>query len=368
MGNDSAEREVNLDLLRVFAMFLIVSLHSIDHSGVLETAESMGGLALFYTRFVYGLCQICVNCFVLISGYFLVNAKVRIKKIINLWMEIVFYSFSLKLFMLVIMHKPISVVSIISCLFPVVSGRYWFMTIYIGLYLISPFLNIGIKAMNKWQHTMLLVIMGLLFSVWISVYPTFAGMNSGAGWGLPWFIVLYITAAWFRLYYEKNAYSFSFFCFWVLSALVICILYCISVKIVILHRFFDNMYRYDNILVYLSSIMIMTAFINTPIKGKNTRNLIMKLSPLTLGVYLIHAHADISPWLWKNINLPQYMNKPYFPFIQIACVIVIYMVCSAIDYIRQKTIGRVEDAGVVSRVTNCITSLLFHVFRVELYY
>jgi surface polysaccharide O-acyltransferase-like enzyme len=78
-------------------MFLIVFLHSIDHSGVLEQAEICGNVTYYYVRLTYGLCQVCVNIYVMLSGYFLVESKFRLHKLVTLWMQAAFYAFALKL-------------------------------------------------------------------------------------------------------------------------------------------------------------------------------------------------------------------------------------------------------------------------------
>ena len=197
------QRNANMDLLRIVSMLLIIFLHSIDHSGVLEAAIPGTGM-YYYVYFGYYLAQVCVNCFVLLSGYFMIESKFRPSKLITLWLEVVFYSLVIRIIWFATGQKAFSIVSLISCFFPVLTGRYWFITIYFGLYLISPFLNIAIRAMTKRQFTALNLILFVLFSVWNSLHPSIAGMNSGGGWGLAWFIVLYFAAAWFRLYREND--------------------------------------------------------------------------------------------------------------------------------------------------------------------
>lgn len=145
------QRNANLDLLRIVSMLLIVFLHSIDHSGVLEHAENCGGAMYFYVRFTYALCQVCVNIYIMLSGYFMVTSKFRLQKLVTLWMEAAFYSFVLKLLFMVTGQDAFSITSLVSCFFPILTGRYWFLTIYVGMYLVSPFLNTLIRAMDKLQ-------------------------------------------------------------------------------------------------------------------------------------------------------------------------------------------------------------------------
>ena len=187
------QRQANLDLLRIVSMLLIIFLHSIDHTGVLECAPAAGKMANLYIRFAYMLSQVCVNIYVMLSGYFLVNSRFRVQKLAALWLETVFYAFTIKLGFMLTGKAPFSVVSLASCLFPFFTGRYWFITIYVGLYALSPFLNNAIRAMDRKQHLMLNITLMLLFSAWNSVHPSFAGMNSGGGWGLAWFVVLYFS-------------------------------------------------------------------------------------------------------------------------------------------------------------------------------
>lgn len=351
-------RSANMDLLRIVSMLLIILLHSIDHSGVLEQAELSSTTMHLWVRFTYMLTQVCVNCYVLISGYFLVKSKFRLQKLVALWLEVVFYSFTIKLVFMLSGYTPFSIPSLISCFVPVITGRYWFITIYFGLYLIFPFLNIAINAMNKRQHTVLNILLFVLFSVMVSIYPSFAGMNSGGGWGLAWFVVLYFAAAWFRLYYtsQKKLLALSI---WLGSSFLIAVGYVFfGSKIGIVKTFLGNMYRYDSIAAYICSLCVLVAFINIKIKADWLNKCITFIAPSTLGVYLIHAHASFSPWSWEFLNLPQYMSSPAFPLIQIGVVLGIFVGCVLIDLIRRYTIGRIETSKWIYSISELISNKL----------
>ena len=345
-----------MDLLRIVSMLFIIYLHSIDHSGVLEQADVCGGWAYIYVRFAYALCQVCVNCYVMLSGYYLVNSRFRIQKLVSLWMEVVFYSVVLRILFMVTGQHAFSVASLLSCFVPVLTGRYWFITIYVGLYLTFPFLNKLVWAMNRKEHTLLNICLFVLFSLSISIYPSFAGMNSGGGWGLAWFVVLYLLAAWFRLYYTPKHKPV------VLLAVFVGIPFLMSVGHVgvnilgigVFHRMIRNWYRYDSAPVYLMTLALFTAFLNIRIKSKCVEKVVLSVAPLTLGVYLIHAHADVSPWIWATLNLPQYMEYTWFPLLQLGCVIAIFVICMAIDAVRKATVGRLETSKKLYSFCNTI--------------
>ncbi len=336
----SKTREVNLDLLRVFSMFLIVLLHSIDHSGVFENAVHSGWGINVYVSYVYALTRVCVNCFVLLSGYFLVRSKFRLQKLVALWLEVVFYSLVIRVIFMATGQIPFSITSLISCLVPVVTGRYWFITIYFALYLLSPFLNLAVKALSKTQLTVLNLLTFFIFSVWISLHPSIKGPNSGGGWGLAWFIVLYLAAAWFRLYYvpsKKGALSaLAFF----LLPLATTAFYLVAGTLG--ERMRGIWCQYDSVPVYLASLALFVGFLHLKIKQGWLSRLILWCSPLTFGVYLIHAHADVDPWLWGMLNLPAKMDGWYFPLIQIGSVVGIFVICLILDWLRKMTVGRIE--------------------------
>ena len=341
-------RAANLDLLRIVSMLLIIFLHSIDHSGVLENAANCGTGMYFYVRFTYCLCRVCVNIYIMLSGYFMVESRFRLHKLVTLWMETAFYGFTLKLIFMLAGLDDFSFASLASCFLPILSGRYWFLTIYVGMYLVSPFLNILIRAMNKKQYSLLNLCLFCVCSVWVSIHPKFAGMNSGGGWGLTWFVVLYITAAWFRLYYKPTGKCGRWLAGYFLIPACIALIQCLPLPGII-QTIVKNWFRYDSAPVYLMTLCLFVAFLNVEIKSPALSRWICAVAPLTLGVYLIHAHANVSPWSWEVLALPEKMTGAAFPLVQLATVLGIFVVCIGIDAMRKATVGRVENAGFVKK-------------------
>lgn len=349
------KRITNLDLLRIFSMILIVFLHSIDHSGVLENATNCHTGIFLYVQCTYFACMVCVNCYIMLSGFFLVDSKFRFNKLLILWLETVFYSFSLKLIFMLLDIDQFNIVSLLSCFFPITTGRYWFITIYVGMYLVSPFINILIHAMTRKQHLQLNICLFAIMSLWNSIHPAFAGMNSGGGWGLAWFVVLYIASSWFRLYYVPNNSSRKWFIFF----------FSIPVTYTALRHIFSSgtfsntiqtilthWIRYDSAPVYVMTICLFIAFLNIQISCKIITLVIHSIAPLTLGVYLIHSHADVSPWLWRVLDLPSKMNLFTFPIIQTCMVLLVFTVCITIEYLRKKAMSKLENGKLIRDISN----------------
>ncbi|MCI7289264.1 MAG: acyltransferase [Blautia sp.] len=332
-------RNLGLECLRICSMFMIIFLHSIDHSGLYERIES-GTLLYDYEQFMYALVQVGVNCFILISGFFLVKSQFKLRKLISLWIEVVFYAFTIKLFMMATGRIVFSFTALLSCFVPILTGRYWFITIYFGMYFMFPFYTIAIKAMSKQQYKKLIVLLIILFSGLNSIYPSFKGMNSGGAWGLAWFSVLYFIGAYFRIYYQpsKNGRKcvavFGAIPIIMTSALVIVQ----KISIEFMSNIVKNWWKYDSVPVLLASMALFAAFINIDNMKLNAKlsQLIIKISKTTLGVYLIHAHANVcTEELWRQVGIPRYMLEWWFPIYQLGVVTVIFAGCSLIDCLRQ---------------------------------
>ena len=85
------ERLNNFELLRILSMLMVVFLHVLSFTGLLSK-HSNGGFNYYIVWGLESLSFVAVNCFVLISGYFLIDSSFKWKKIFKLWLKVFFYS------------------------------------------------------------------------------------------------------------------------------------------------------------------------------------------------------------------------------------------------------------------------------------
>lgn len=83
------KRNYGIDLLRLVSMFLIVVLHSLSRGALV-------GVSPFNIHYEVGflieaLTYCAVNCFALISGYVGVDSKFKYRRIVPIWLQVVFY-------------------------------------------------------------------------------------------------------------------------------------------------------------------------------------------------------------------------------------------------------------------------------------
>lgn len=133
-------RNYNIDLLKIFAMFLVVVLHITGMGGVIE-----GSLRLstdISQKILNAVAGCCINLFSLCTGYLLCTKTVKIKRLFSLWFDVFFYSVVCFAAALVI-SKDTSMLSFPSLgfLFPICFSKYWYMSVYFAVYIFPRFLT-----------------------------------------------------------------------------------------------------------------------------------------------------------------------------------------------------------------------------------
>lgn len=86
-------RDSNLELYRIIVMLLIVAHHYVVNSGLLPIMElsPMSKSSIFlYLMGMWG--KTGINCFVLITGYFMCKSQITAHKFLKLLLEVEFYN------------------------------------------------------------------------------------------------------------------------------------------------------------------------------------------------------------------------------------------------------------------------------------
>ena len=222
-------------------------------------------------------------------------------------------------------------------MFPFFTVQTNFMSCYLLFYLFIPFINKLINAMSEKEY---LILLGLLLFIY-TILPSFAFAAVSFNY-VTWFIILYLIAAYIRIY-EKSWFRNTKL--WGGLTLVSLILSWLSV-ITLTYlgiRFEHQGYSYffvsdsNKILALATAICGFMFFKNIKIPQSRFINVV---ASSTLGVLLIHANSDtMRQWLWedtlKNIS---FFNSKFLVLHAIGSVIGIYIICTLIDQIRIRLI------------------------------
>jgi surface polysaccharide O-acyltransferase-like enzyme len=349
MGNiEKKTRNSNLEILRIISMVLIVAHHySVHGFGTIEMTYS-------FNRYLVGFLslggKLGVSCFVLISGYFMVNSKFTLKKLIKLVAETLFYSIGIGILFLFILKpvNPIGIKSILKMFLPIGYSYYWFMTDYIILMLISPALNILILNMNKEMQRNILIGATILWSVMGSFTKAGYGYNE-----VGWFIVLYLFAAYIRQYVDlEKRNANKHFVIAIISYLLVIVSNILLIylghitNISALTNGSSHFMALNSPFILLTSVELLIGFIKLKPFYNNKINI---LASATLGVYLIHDNAMFRPYLWRVIlKNPEMYSSNLLIVHAIISIISVYLICSCIDLIRQYTVEKIF-MGIVNK-------------------
>lgn len=140
-------------------MLLIVMHHYVVNSGLTDVMEqnptSVGSIYLYLIG-VWG--KTCINCFVLITGYFMCQSRITLHKFLKLLLQIEFYSIVIGLTFMVSGYSQFSVRSLIDITNPIHAVGKNFTGCFLLFYLFIPFLNACINHLSQCQHLLLLIL------------------------------------------------------------------------------------------------------------------------------------------------------------------------------------------------------------------
>lgn len=278
------------------------------------------------------------DIFVLISGYFLVKSKINVKKVIVVWLQILFYSVSLNLLMVAFGISKFSYVGLIKACFPIAFNQYWFMRVYFYLILCVPFLNKLINSLQKKEYEQL-IFLGIVLMVIPASIPGIALFNSDSGNGILWFIMLYLTGAYLQKYPPK--FSAKFYMLMSFGFFMIAFLSRIGISWLSTLLGFSGMGEnrfctFDAFPIYAEAYCIVCMGIKMNLKIRHNgfgEKAILFLSESTAGVYMIHEHPLVRSTIWRCMDLGNHMILYTF-FI----VILVFVVCATLDQLTWRKI------------------------------
>lgn len=332
------ERNIGIDLLRIFSMFLITILHVLGEGGVLDATLWMSKQYIMaWTMEIIAFCS--VDCFALISGYVGIKSKFRWYKLVSLWIQVFFYSFIITALFFVFNRKCISNALLINALIPVTSELYWYVTAYFGVFLLMPVLNLGIENISEKAAKQFVTAAFAFFCVLPCImYQAPYGLASGAS--MIWIVILYMLGGFLKKYeWLRSLSRKKAILIFAMSTLVV-IIYKVTIELgtyrLLGHAMGGKTFiQYNSPMILLNAIMLLCIFSKIKVESNFIIKLIISFSAATFGVYLIHVH----PLVFDNIiNGFAYRATNYSITGLIGYVLVmsfiIYVVCSCIDIAR----------------------------------
>lgn len=153
MAGIEGKRESNIDLLRFICMLMVVSLHYFGWGGV-TNAEETSKINYLISCGLSVFCRVAVNCFYMISGFFIhekdedITARSVGSSVLKQYKKIWRYSVLIFIVAVAVHAEIIGSNGVLQALFPVMSNTWWFATVFLLLTCIRPFVGkmlVGLK-------------------------------------------------------------------------------------------------------------------------------------------------------------------------------------------------------------------------------
>lgn len=137
-------------------MVAIVAHHYVVNSGLIDTLKDTTLNASSCIMLLFGAWgKTGINCFMLITGYFMCKMSFSWRKQLKLYIQIIFYAVVIYAIFCFTGHEKLSFFQAAFKLFPIQSVADGFTSCFLIFYLLIPFLNILVRNMDKRLHSTL---------------------------------------------------------------------------------------------------------------------------------------------------------------------------------------------------------------------
>ena len=308
-------------------MILVMVVHASFKSIGAPTLEDINSDSIgTFLRFLSeSLSIICVNVFVLISGWFGIRAKII--RLSEFLFQVIF--FGILMYVGLYALGKIDNMNWRGWLNIFIFDGHWFVKSYIILYIFAPLLNSFISSCSKRQFTLFLIA---LFSL-----QTIYGFGVGSKWfdrgySPLSFIGLYMLARYIKLYPNKLTalnrywdialYLGLSLCLTLISYLFVFKGYCKAWRL----------YQYSNPLVILAAVYFFLYFTKITFKSK----IINWIAVSSFAAYLVHCDIHFFSPYYLNIISQWFQIQGTISFFchTTAFIIALFFISILLDKIR----------------------------------
>lgn len=303
-------------------MFFILVGHAIVRVWGLPDNEAIvtQPLSSVMTIVVSSIVIVGVDVFVLISGWFGIHARAKgfakfiFQVLFLLWLIYAAFRFmGLEAFSLEGLKISFGL-----------TGEYWFVMAYLGLYLFSPVLNAFAEQISQRDFQVFLLSFYLFqgYYSWVT-----ATVNYYGGYSITFFCGLYLTAQYFRRYPIRFIWRYSFVIYVVITFLI----FIITTAGLYYYHSAIRMLRYDSLLVIAASLSLLFIFSKLQVQS----GMVNKVAQSCFAVYVIHFH----PWVFKYFVEVDLFIKQRYVGVELMVVMILFLVavflcCVLVDQVR----------------------------------
>lgn len=348
-------RNASMDIIRIVAAFTVLSVHFFLHNGFY--GNIVQGVPMYIMVLMRTLFSVCVPLFMILTGYLMSHKTLSRKYYSGISKTLIVFvlaTLACMIFKAVHDNEPLSLKSFILGTLDFTGANYsWYIEMYIGLFLLVPFLNLAYnKLKNKRQKQVLVLTL-----VFLTIIPTLFNIfnfDNPAWWSDPkssdtfaklvpsWWMGFYPIAYYFTGCYIRE-YGIK------LKTRSMLVLFLLAILIFGTFNFYRSygttfksgiyVYWYGFEPYILSVLLfVLLSRIKTDNMNEKVKFVLWKVSDLALGIYLISYIFDMLVYPVLNEKITTMTDRLPFYFVTVPIVFICSMLASAVMNIAAKYI------------------------------
>lgn len=333
-------RSMNFELLRILSILSIIAGHlSTMRSSIPNPLDYFGD----------------INCFVMVTGYFMVTGRFKSQRFLRLAIETVFYCFIITLCFR-LYDSGVLNVDLVKSLIPFGphSYSYWFVNKFLALLMLQPFLSYIAVYLTKRQYQWMLIILLLLNSQLIVGFPFSVLFDNG--WSLPWFVTLFFLGGYIRLF---NPFSKVRAWGWYWLGSVILLYFVSAARLSIVGKISYNSWFFLTKSVFMFMCLKSIEISSLSVVGKITAF----FSPNVLAVYLIHNQHLMAIYLSvQGAAIVSDLSEVEKLLSWSGATILVWIICTLIDKFRVEVFRIIGISDFVNQLSGRIDQRLASYF------
>ena len=335
------DRDSNTELLRLICMVFIVLHHFMIRCIVPETFDASALLmdARIGSLFLNGFVSVGVNCFVLISGYYLIRLKWR--SFLKLYLTCMFYGLIGYAVYVLVDGGRFGGGVLWNSVFIFSHSGWWFINCYVGLMLLAPILNVCVEHVEKRAFQIILLCLTVANIYFGYFWQTDAFNNTG--YTIAQFAYMYMMGAYIKRYVDVDhirKYRYASLGIYVFCAVAWAILAIVNIK----HPFGYIDYVYNNPFVIVGAVAFFLFMQSFHFSSK----WVNWLSAGALAAYLIQDHPLLRIHTYSDVRTLMETSNISIPTQFVLCIgmsVAFVVICCMIDKIREGIVNIILKIG-----------------------
>jgi surface polysaccharide O-acyltransferase-like enzyme len=338
------KRVAGLDIIRALAVLFVISVHYFKNT--IFYSIPMTGKTMIILNSLRWLFFICVPLFMILTGYLSRNKEPNkeyfkgIKKVLISYLFISIACIIVRIFYF--KEKQRILYWLISPFNFTADGYSWYIEMYIGLFLIAPFLNILYKNLKDKKQKELLIIVLLILTGVPAMFNNYniLGLNKikiFPNWWIDLYpITYYYIGSYIAEYKPKIKLSKG-----ILYTTLICFLQGLLHYLLCDKKSFSwNIYGgYGSIITVIISIIVFITFYDKDIKNKFLNKIVTIISLTSLDIYLLSFLVDklFYPYIKTFANTPKKVALLLIP-----TIIIVFSISFILAFIKKVLFDIIE--------------------------